>query len=99
MHLLGVSVDEAKGLIAQSEVTLLDIRDAASFAAGNVCGSINVSNENVEMVLARADKDKPLVVCRYHGNSSKGAVDYFYGLGCKYSYSVDGDFKTWKFNP
>lgn len=91
-----ISVEDAQALIAEGEATLLDIRDAASFAAGNVSGAINVNNENVELVLARLDKAKPLLVCCYHGNSSKGAADYFHGLGFSQSYSVNGGFEEWK---
>jgi thiosulfate sulfurtransferase len=91
-----ISVEEAQELIEKNDVTLLDIRDPGSFAENNIQNSINVSNENVEHIVASADKDKPLIVYCYHGNSSKGAADYFYSMGFKKSYSVNGGFEDWK---
>lgn len=91
-----ISINDAKQLIDDRDVTLLDIRDAASFAAGHIPDSINVNNDNVEAVLSHADKNKPLLVCCYHGNSSKGAADYFYAAGFTESYSIDGGYEMWK---
>lgn len=91
-----ISIADAKELMAAGSVTLLDIRDAASFAAGHIEDSINVNNDNVEAVIAHADKNKPLLVCCYHGNSSKGAADYFHGAGFTQSYSIDGGYEMWK---
>ena len=91
-----ISVDGAIELMAREGAVLLDIRDAASFMAGNVKSSINVSNENIELVLSRLDKKAPLLISCYHGNSSKGAADYVNGLGFENTYSVDGGFESWK---
>lgn len=91
-----ISIADAKSLIDKSEVTLLDIRDAASYDAGHIPNAINVNNDNVEVVLSHADKSKPLLVCCYHGNSSKGAADYFNAAGFGESYSIDGGYEEWK---
>ena len=91
-----ISIEAAETLISTTDTTLIDIRDKQSFDAGNVTNAIHVTNENVEDVLASADKDKPLIIYCYHGNSSQGAADYFYNMGFKQSYSVDGGFEEWK---
>ena len=92
-----ISIEEAQTLIKTQEVTLLDVRDPGSFAAGNIETSIHLSNENVQDVAASASKDKPLIIYCYHGNSSQGAADYFSSLGFQQCYSVDGGFEEWKF--
>ena len=91
-----ISIAEAMSLIKDEDAVLLDVRDAASYGAGNIKSSINVSNENVEQVLSRVDKKTPLLVLCYHGNSSKGAADYFNSLGFESTYSVDGGYEMWK---
>jgi len=91
-----ISIDEAHKLIENDDLTLLDIRDADSFAHSHIQNSIHVTNDNVEQVLASADKDKPLVVYCYHGNSSKGAADYFFNMGFKQACSMDGGFEDWR---
>lgn len=92
-----ISIEEAKALIKTDDVTLLDIRDPDSFAAGNIENSIHVTNDNVQEVAASANKEKPLIIYCYHGNSSQGAADYFSSLGFENCFSVDGGFEEWKF--
>lgn len=91
-----ITVEQAQSLIKQGPITLLDIRDPASFAADHIDQAIHTSNDNVEEIVASADKQQPLVIYCYHGNSSQGAADYFYSLGFHQSYSVDGGFEEWK---
>ena len=92
-----ISIEAAQVLIQTEDVTLLDVRDHGSFAAGNIENAIHVTNENVQDVAASANKEKPLMIYCYHGNSSQGAADYFSSLGFKQCYSVDGGFEEWKF--
>lgn len=91
-----ISIEEAEEIIKSEEVTLLDIRDDGSFLAGNVKDSVNVSDENVDDIVKNSDKENPVIIYCYHGNSSKGAAEYFYNMGFKKSYSVDGGFEVWR---
>ncbi len=91
-----ISTEEARDLIDANDVTLLDIRDVGSFTANNIENSIHVSDQNVGQIVASANKDKPLIVYCYHGNSSKGAADYFFREGFKQAYSLDGGFEDWR---
>lgn len=90
-----ISVEEANALL-KNDVTLLDIRDAASFAKGKINGAVHLSDGNVEKILAEADKNTPLLVYCYHGNSSKGAAEFFSKNGFTKTYSVNGGFESWK---
>lgn len=91
-----ISIEEADAIINSEDVTVLDIRDEGSFLAGHVKNAVNVSNKNVDATVNSSDKEKPVIIYCYHGNSSKGAADYFYNLGFKTAYSVDGGFEAWK---
>lgn len=91
-----ISIIEAEELIKAGEATLLDVRDPASFANGNIPNSINLSNQNVGNIIATSDKDKPVIIYCYHGNSSKNAADYFANNGFNQAYSVDGGYEVWK---
>lgn len=92
-----ISISEAQTLIKKEDVTLIDIRDFASFNAGNIENSIHVTNENVQEIAESVNKNKPLIIYCYHGNSSQGAADYFSSLGFSECYSVDGGYEEWKF--
>ena len=91
-----IAIDEAKILIETREVALADIRDARSFADASICDSVNVSEANVEEFLTQTNQEKPIIVICYHGNSSKGAAEYFFGRGYKEVYSLDGGFEAWR---
>lgn len=91
-----ISIDDAKALIDSTEVTLVDVRDSASFSQSNIPNSVQISQETAEEFLSSASKNKPLIVYCYHGNSSKGAADYFYSKGFTQVYSMDGGFEDWR---
>jgi len=90
-----ISIDDYKTLSGESEITLIDIRDAQSFTAGHIAQAIHISNENLTEFIAQADLDKPLVVCCYHGNSSQEAADYFNQQGFEDTYSLIGGYTAW----
>ena len=91
-----ISVAQAKAMIDAENVTLLDIRDQQSYWAGHINNAIHLTNENLEDVVEDADKEKPVIIYCYHGNSSQGAADYFFNIGFKQAYSVDGGYEIWK---
>ncbi|WP_394129175.1 thiosulfate sulfurtransferase GlpE [Shewanella maritima] len=74
---------------------IVDIRDAASFQAGHILGSVNLTNENLAHFIADADMDAPLVVVCYHGVSSQGAASYLIEQGFDDVYSLDGGYTAW----
>lgn len=92
-----ISIEQAEQLMQAENATLLDIRDPDSYAAGHVENAIHVTSQNVESIVASANKEQPLIIYCYHGNSSQGAADYFAGLGFTKCYSVDGGYEEWKF--
>ena len=91
-----ISVDEAKGMMASGDVTVIDVRDPGSFHSGAIEGAIHVSDENIKDFIADTDKSQPLLVCCYHGNMSQGAADYFSEQGFADTYSIDGGFEAWR---
>jgi thiosulfate sulfurtransferase len=91
-----ISIDEAKRLIDQGEVTLADVRDGSAYSAANIPNAVHIAQENVDAFLSSANKEHPLIVYCYHGNSSKGAADYFASQGFKDVSSMDGGFEAWR---
>lgn len=75
---------------------LVDIRDRASFDQAHIQDAVHVDNSSVDDFLRQADKLKPLVVYCYHGNSSRGAADYFNQQGFSATFSLDGGYEAWK---
>ena len=90
-----ISPDDARDLIDDRDVAILDIRDPDSFAAGRMQDAVHLSNETAAAFIEKTDKSKPVVVCCYHGNSSQQAAQFLAEQGFSEVYSLDGGFELW----
>lgn len=90
-----ISAQQAKDMIDAGQVTLIDIRDEASFHAGHISNSIHVDHQSVQGFIQEADLDIPLIVCCYHGNSSQSAAQFFVEKDFSDVYSLDGGYSVW----
>ncbi len=79
----------------EDAVNVVDIRDPGSYSAGHIPNAVSLNDSNVKEFIETADKEKPLVVCCYHGNSSRGAAEYLSQQGFKEVYSMTGGFDAW----
>ncbi|GAA6146160.1 thiosulfate sulfurtransferase GlpE [Thalassolituus maritimus] len=91
-----INIAEAKTLLEENEVRIADIRDAMSFNENHMKDAVNVNNENLPEFLQNTPRDTPLIVCCYHGNSSKQAAQFFAEQGYTRVFSLDGGFEMWK---
>lgn len=90
-----IDIQDALPIIEQ-EANIADIRDLVSFQNGHMQGAIHLSNDNLEAFVNEYDFETPLIVCCYHGNSSKGAAEYLAAQGFKEAYSLNGGFTQWQ---
>lgn len=91
-----LSVAELRQLLRDgAPVTMVDIRDADSFASGNIPGSVSLMESGVDTFVREASKSAPLVVVCYHGNSSRNAANYMAEQGFAEVYSLDGGYTAW----
>ncbi|MBB1364422.1 MULTISPECIES: thiosulfate sulfurtransferase GlpE [unclassified Shewanella] len=91
-----LSINELIHMSTESnDIQVVDIRDAASFAAGHIEGATHLSNENLADFIGGADMDKPVVVVCYHGMSSQSAASYLNEQGFDDIYSLDGGYSAW----
>lgn len=56
-----MAVEDLRAKLGRNEVTVVDVRDAASFNARHIPGAINVPFASVEAMLDQIPKDKPIV--------------------------------------
>ncbi|SBS28709.1 Thiosulfate sulfurtransferase GlpE [Marinomonas spartinae] len=89
-----IDVSDALPII-ENDATIVDIRDQASYQQSHINNAILLNNDNVQAFIEQADKNKPVVVCCYHGNSSKGAAEYLAAQGFQEVYSLNGGFSQW----
>lgn len=89
-----IDITDALPLL-ENQVTIVDIRDAASYQTSHITDAINLNNDNVHEFISSADKNTPVIVCCYHGNSSKGAAEFLAEQGFSEVYSLNGGFSQW----
>lgn len=90
-----IDPDTAAALLQQG-ATVVDIRDPQSYEAGHIATARRLDNDSLPQFVASADRQTPLVVCCYHGNSSQPAAAYLASLGFAEVYSLDGGFELWR---
>ena len=91
-----IDVVSAQVKLDNEKVILIDIRDAKSFNEGHINGAINLSNSNLNDFINSSDKNDPIIVYCYHGNSSQNAVQLLVDFGFLDVYSLDGGYEEWK---
>jgi len=91
-----ISVQKAHEIMGSRDVTIVDIRDAGSFAQGHIPQAQTVNDGNIKEFIKATDKEKPLICYCYHGISSQQAAGYFANQGFRQIYSIDGGWEAWK---
>ena len=90
-----VSVDQTKQLIKAGDITILDVRDLASYSTGHIRNAIHLEDIDINRFIEEEDKEKPLLVYCYHGHSSQSVAEYFTENGFADVYSMDGGYTAW----
>ena len=96
MEIPQIEIHQAKERLDQEEAVFVDIRDPASYRAAHIPGALHLHDGNVQEFVQNTDKDKPVVVYCYHGNSSLGAAAYFLENRFKNVASMSGGFEAWR---
>lgn len=90
-----ISPDQAQQLREQG-AALVDIRDPQSYQQAHIADAVHLDNDTLAAYIAGADKQTPLIVYCYHGNSSQPAAAYLASVGFNRVYSLDGGFELWR---
>lgn len=56
-----LAVEDLRAKMNRNEVTVVDVRDAASFRTKHIAGAINIPFASIETMLDQIPKDKPVV--------------------------------------
>ena len=90
-----IAPQKVQEMLEESSINVVDIRDPGAYSAGHIPTALSISDNNVQEFIDSADKEKPLVVCCYHGISSQGAAEYFSENGFNEVYSMTGGYSAW----
>lgn len=93
-----VSVDEAKEMIDNGEVEVIDVRTPEEFAAGHIPGAKLVPLQVLESMQSELNKEqKYVVVCR-SGNRSTEASGILAENSFKNIYNMTGGMNEWTYD-
>ena len=95
-----VDVNNAKNLIAEGSVALVDVREESEYAAGHVDNAISLPRGVLEFKIGNnpdlADKNKAILLyCRTGGRASLAAIS-LKALGYKNVLSIAGGYEAWQ---
>ena len=85
----------AARLLAKTNLTVLDLRTPAEYAAGHLDGArlIDYTSPHFAEDLARLDRERPYLVHCASGRRSTAALETFRQLGFKHVIHLDGGFR------
>lgn len=90
-----VSVDEAKQLLDENKVVVLDVRTPEEFQEGHIPNATLLPLQELENRLDELDKDESyLIVCR-SGNRSAQASEILSNHGFANIYNMTGGMGSW----
>ena len=90
-----ISTEDARQLLSDETVTVLDIRDPVSFSDGHIDNALHAESIDMNKFLAEENKNKPLLVYCYHGVSSQSAAAFLIEKGFTQVYSLEGGYTAW----
>ncbi len=90
-----ISIEDARQLLTDETVTVLDIRDPVSFSDGHIENALHAETVDMDKFLAQEDKSKPLLVYCYHGISSQSAAAFLTEKGFSQVFSLEGGYTAW----
>jgi len=88
--------DNAKVFLESTDAIVLDIRDHASYNAGHIPNAEHMTMQMLDHFCEKTSKEKPILVCCYHGISSQSVAQYLVAKGFLTVISLIGGYAGWK---
>ena len=91
-----ISCQEANAFLNEQHISIIDVRDEASFRSSHIKNALHIDNSLVNEFISQTNKTNTLLIYCYHGNSSQSAGQFFIEQGFENVYSIDGGFEQWQ---
>lgn len=91
-----VDVTQAKELMRQGDVIVIDIRSAFDYENGNIKGARHLTPDTFGDFLLNTDKSKTVLCYCYFGNSSLSVCAALKEHGFANPVSLKGGFNAWQ---
>lgn len=91
-----INVEEAEMMLNDGKpVLLFDIRDIHTYALNHHPRAIHLPSQSLRTWLKNTDKQIPIIIYCYHGNSSQDMAQLFADFGFEHCFSVNGGYDAW----
>ena len=91
-----ISIEQAKNLLNSSSCTVFDIRDEHSYDRGRIPGAMRINEQIIRRMRKSEQRDAPVIVYCYHGNSSKDIARLLCDFGFSDVYNLEGGYTAWE---
>lgn len=87
---------EIAELSNEADLLIFDHRDPASYAAGHLDGAQPVSDAAIKQLVKSRQRERPILVYCYHGNSSRDLCQFIAGFGFGRVHNLVGGWQAWE---
>jgi rhodanese-related sulfurtransferase len=91
-----ITAKDAKALVEEEGVTMIDVRRAEDYEKAHVDGAISADKNKVHETFSAEDKSKPVICYCYMGVSSRVACNNLKKAGFKNVLNLKGGYDAWK---
>jgi rhodanese-related sulfurtransferase len=95
MNYQDIQPTELHDLCGEPELLILDFRDPASFAQGHLDGAQPVSDALLKQLMKSRQRERPVLVYCYHGNTSRDLCQFIAGFGYTRVYNLVAGWQGW----
>jgi len=81
--------------LQEQEFCILDMRDKTSFERDHIDGAELVNDSVISKLIREKNKDKPILIYCYHGNSSRDLARFFTSIGFSHVFNLEGGWLAW----
>ena len=96
MNYRDIHASELEALRAEPELLIIDIRDPASYASGHLEQAEPVSDSLLKQLIKSRQRQRPVLVYCYHGNSSRDICEFISGFGFERVHNLAGGWDAWE---
>lgn len=90
MNYQDIQPEQLAALRAAGELTVFDTRDAASYARAHLEDAEPVSDDALRRLIQSRQRQRPILVYCYRGNSSRDVCQLIAGMGFTRVYNLAG---------
>jgi len=87
---------ELDGLFGEPDLLILDTRDPDSYARGHLDGAQPASDAALKQLFKSRQRQRPVLVYCYHGNSSREICEFIAGFGFERVHNLAGGWLAWE---